>query len=94
MTHGTSLDKFRTIIEELYDKKVFVTCYVVKNEKWKRDSYEQVTIKLVLWLCKVKKKDEDKNMSKIYELAKKNQGKQAELSQKMILTRIIILMAI
>ena len=26
------LDKFRTIIEELYDKKVFVTCYVVKNE--------------------------------------------------------------
>ena len=28
----SSFDKFRTIIEELYDKKVFVTCYVVKNE--------------------------------------------------------------
>lgn len=32
-------------------------------------------------------------MSKIYELAKENK-KQAELSQKVILTRIIILMAI
>ncbi len=33
-------------------------------------------------------------MSKIYELKQRKSRKQAELSQKMILTRIIILMAI